>query len=143
MSPSNTEPHRPPDPRRLVGAPRHRIFVIFDDLAPGRRAIEAITSQGLARDDDIWEFHGDEGSHLLDPSGAGHGLHGRLIRFVQWLMADDYEYLQKLGKTLDSGGLVVAVRAEGDAQVHHITEVLRTYSGHDVRYCRHWDYNEP
>jgi hypothetical protein len=126
----------------LIGAPRHRIFVAFDDLAHGRQAIDAIRSQGLAVDDDIWEFSGDEGARILDPSGAGHGLHGRVIRFFQWLMADDYEYLQRLGTAIGGGGLVVAVRADGDERVHRINTVFRAHGGYDIRYCRHWDYNE-
>jgi hypothetical protein len=86
MSAPGTTPHRPPDPHKLIGAPRHRVFVAFDDLDRGRQAVEAIRSQVLAHDDDIWEFRGDEGARILDPSGAGHGLHGRLVRFFQWLM---------------------------------------------------------
>lgn len=132
--------NRPADFKRLVGAPRHRLFAIFDDPSEGNRAISDLTSQGLARDDDIWKFYGGEGSRRLDTTGAQHGVHGKLVRFFQWMMSDDYEYLQDLDKALNSGGAVLAVRAEGDPKIHQIADVLDAHSGYAMKYCWHWDY---
>lgn len=132
--------NRPAEFHRLVGAPRHRIFVIFDDPVDGTRAMAAVISEGLARDDDIWEFYGEEGSRRLDKSGTQHGVHGRVVRFFQWMMSDDYEYLQDLDNALNRGGSVLAVRAEGDATLHRIADVLQDHSGHAMKHCWHWNY---
>lgn len=140
---SNTNPqaeNRPAEFHRLLGAPRHRLFAIFDDPSEGTKAIEALTSQGLARDEDIWEFYGDEGSRRLDTSGAQHGVHGRVVRFFQWMMSDDYEYLQDLDKALHRGGSVLAVRTEGEETIHRTIDVFDAHSGHAMKYCWHWDY---
>jgi hypothetical protein len=128
------------DIHRLVGTPRHRIFVLFDDPAAGREAVAEVIARGLAAEDDIWEFSGEDGSHRLDAAGTGHGLHGRLVRFIQWLMTDDYEYLQSLDRAITRGGLVLAVRAEGDTEVVRTAGIMRDHGGHGMKYCRHWDY---
>jgi hypothetical protein len=128
------------DIHRLVGAPHHRIFALFDDPAAGRRAVAEVIATGLAGDDDIWEFSGEDGSRRLDPGGTGHGLHGRLVRFVQWLMTDDYEYIQALDRVVGRGGLVLAVRVGGDPEVAAVGAILRRHGGRGMKYCRHWDY---
>lgn len=99
----------PQDFDRLIAAPPHRLFAVFDRPAAGEEAVAALRARGVSGEDDIWVLFGDEGRRRLDLSGSGHGLHGGLVRLLQRIMSADVEYLRGLDEDLGRGAMVVAV----------------------------------
>ena len=126
---------------RILLPPRHRLFVVFDGTAQARAAIDGLRADGLAGDDDIWAYEGDDGVDDLDPSGAAHGLWGRLVRLVESAMTnDDVAYLRILAGELRRGHLVLAVRVASEHEADAMATELRARGGHSFAYGAHWDF---
>lgn len=125
---------------RLVAAPAHRVFAVFDDPQAGMAAVSDLRSTlAMTAEDDVWVFFGDEGSRRLDVEGSGHGLRGAVIRTVQKVMSNDLDYLKVLDDAVRAGHLVVAVRVEGDA-IDRAAAVLRAHSGRSMARVSHLDF---
>ena len=126
---------------RILLPPRHRLFVVFDRVEQARAAIDALRADGLAGDDDIWSYEGDEGVDDLDPTGAEHGLWGRLVRLIESAMTnDDVAYLRILASELRRGHLVLAVRVHDERDADAMATELRARGGHSFAYGAHWDF---
>lgn len=125
---------------RLVAAPAHRVFAVFDDPQAGMAAMSDLRSElALTAEDDVWVFFGDEGSRRLDIDGSGHGLHGAVVRTIQKVMSNDLEYLKVLDEAVRAGYLVMAVRV-GDDDIDRAATVLRAHSGRSLARVSHLDY---
>lgn len=130
----------PEDFDRFVAAPPHRLFAVFDDPATGEEAIRLLRDEGgLAGEDDIWVFFGEEGRRRLDLSGAGHGIGGEIVRFLQRLMSADIVYLHSLDVALREGRMVVAALV-GPDDLDRLAALVRDRGGHSLARVAHWDY---
>lgn len=128
-------------PVRTLLPPRHRLFVVFDRAEQARAAIDALRAGGLEGEHDIWAYQGDEGVDDLDPSGAKHGLWGRVIRLIEAAMTnDDVGYLRILASELRRGHLVLAVRVASEHEADEVATGLRARGGHSFAYGAHWDF---
>ena len=69
------------DARRddFIAYPTNRVAGTISNLADARRAVDALTAAGFARDA-VDVLHGEQDLHRLDPSGAGHGVFAQLQR---------------------------------------------------------------
>ena len=126
----------------FVLPPRHRLFAIFDDPNAGREALQQLRTMGLADEDDVWTFYGDQGLRSLDPSMRHHGLPLEIVRIVQRVLTNDCEYCEDLAESLRDGAMVVAVKADGNAQ-EDVGHVLRSHGGHSLAYGAHWNFVPP
>lgn len=124
---------------RLIAAPPHRLFAVFDRPAAGEEAVAALRARGVSGEDDIWVLFGEEGRRRLDLSGSGHGLHGELVRLLQRIMSADVEYLRGLDEALGMGAMVVAVTVAA-ADLDWMVALLRGQGGHSLGRVAHWDY---
>ncbi len=129
----------PQDFDRFIGAPPHRLFAVFDTSEAGEEAIRVLRTRGISGEDDIWVFFGEEGRRRLDVSGAGHGIHGGIVRFLQRLMSADVEYLRSLDEALGKGSMVVAVMVAPE-DLDWMVALLRGQGAHSLGRVAHWDY---
>jgi hypothetical protein len=65
----------------FIAYPTNRVVGTITDAAAARRAVEALTAAGFARDA-VDVLHGEQDLHRLDPSGAEHGVFAQLQRAV-------------------------------------------------------------
>ena len=94
--------------------PMHRMVAVLDDDAGVRAALDGLAGVGVDSSD-VVVLTGEEGVDRLDPSGAGHGLLGRLLRVLQ-LTAEEGNELEVHHRALADGKSVVYVKVLGDAQ---------------------------
>ena len=124
---------------RFVGAPPHRLFAVFAEPVGATEAIgELRAGGGFGGEDDLWVFFGDEGLRRLDLSGAGHGVHGRVLRFFQQQLSGDVDYLRTLARALRDGHVVLAVMV-GNGDVGRVTGVLRRHGAYSLARAVHWN----
>ena len=82
--------------------------------------------------EEIHAICGEEGLRRLDPSGKHHGLHGRLIRAVESVAADDL--LSDYADELAAGAVVVSVPALDDEKQSQAAHLLREHGATKMRY---------
>ena len=114
--------------------PIHRVTGLFDAHDGVTTAIRALEDSGVARND-IDIFSGEEGERALDPSGDHLGTAGRLFRKVENWVSDTSKFHEVASATLNAGGFVLAVRAEGDdARKDEAMSILTRHGARDVKY---------
>jgi hypothetical protein len=114
--------------------PLHRVTGLFDGHDAVTTAIHDLEEAGIDRDE-IDVFSGAEGERALDPSGAARGIVGRAFRAVEDLVSDTSKFQEIAAATLNAGGFVVAVRAEGDETLRHeLMGILARHGARDVKY---------
>ena len=125
---------------RLVAAPSHRLFAVFDDPAAGLSAVSELRARwALTGEDDVWVFYGEEGARRLDVGGGGHGVHGMVVRALQKVLSNDVEYLKLLDGAVRQGHMVVAARI-GDADIDRAAETMKAHSGRSLARVAHLDF---
>ncbi len=132
--------NQPDSFRHVVAASRKRLFAVFDDPQEGLGAIAAIPAADLISGEQTWLFHGEEGLRRLDPSGAAHGLYGRLVRGVQLAVSDDNRYVDALARALHDDALVVALPVTDIETADRLAAALQARSGHTFAYTKHMDF---
>lgn len=121
----------------FIGRPRHRLFMVLDDLPGAGAALEWLRQQGVATDD-VWLLHGEEGSRALDPYGRREGLHGRIVEAVRWAMSDDVAYLLALQEAVDAGASVVAVPVADASAAEALGRALQAQGAREMAYFGNW-----
>ena len=62
----------------FIGYPTDNLFGIIDDPVKAELALQALAAAGLADETEV--FHGVDGAHRIDASGAKHGRLAQLWR---------------------------------------------------------------
>lgn len=123
----------------FVFPPRHRLFVIFDDVERGRAALDEVEESGLTDSEATWVFAGEEGARSIDPGLGRHGVAVGIVRFFQRMMTSDCEYCDGLSRALRAGAVVMALRVDEKA-IDAASDVLRRHGGHSLAYGAHWNF---
>ena len=122
----------------FVLPPRHRLFVVFDQSDQARGALEALGAEGLAGDD-VWVLHGEDGRRQLGLLRTP-GLATMAVRLAQRALSNDLGYLELLDEALQTGAVVLVVRAPSEEAADRLGRLLRARSGRDLAYGAHWDF---
>src|SRR5512142_2078195 len=83
LTPGTPESEVQSRPGRLVDYPRGRLFAVIDDPTVAERARTDLIAAGLG---DAVVLVGTEVADAIDATGRQHGVGGRLIRAVQFLL---------------------------------------------------------
>jgi hypothetical protein len=113
-----------------------QMVAVLDDAAGVDTAVRGLGESGV-EPGTITILSGPEGARLLDRTGGGHGLGGRLLRLLQWT-ASEGNALELHERALRDGSSVVFVPARGEADKKRVAAALRTAGGHDLVYFGRW-----
>ena len=130
MSTNDSEFFAPPSPD-LLRLPSHRVLGVLPGLDEATSSVLELSEAGFAREE-IHAICGEEGLRRLDPSGKHHGLHGRLIRAVESVAADDL--LSDYADELAAGAVIVSVPALDDEKQSQAAHLLREHGATKMRY---------
>lgn len=114
---------------RLVDYPRGRLFAVVDDPAAAERARTDLLAAGLTG---VAILAGTEAADAIDATGRRHGLGGRLIRAVQFLVMDQMPDLAWYEAALRDGRAVVTVATPDRETGARAAAVLVRHGGHFV-----------
>jgi hypothetical protein len=120
----------PPAPD-LLRTPTHRVIGVLPDPDEATASVLELSEAGFDPAD-IHAICGEEGLRRLDPSGKHHGLHGRLIRAVEFVSSD--ETLSDYGDDIAAGAILVSVPAPDDEAQTRAAHVLREHGATKLRY---------
>jgi hypothetical protein len=130
MSTFDPEFFAPPSPD-LLRLPSHRVLGVLPGPDEATSIVLELSEAGFAREE-IHAICGEEGLRRLDPSGKHHGLHGRLIRAVESVAADDL--LADYADELAAGAVIVSVPALDDETQSQAAHLLREHGATKMRY---------
>jgi hypothetical protein len=122
--------------KRFYRYPKHRVVAIIDDGAQLDAAVHDLDRAGI----DVAGVNvlsGPDGAHLLDRSGADHGLRARLLRLVQG-GAYESDALHAHEQALNDGHHVIYVPIRGPNDRTKTAETLRTAGGRYLLYFGAW-----
>lgn len=137
LRPAHHEPGVKDARTAFLLAPRHRLFVVFDDPSAGAAVASALRGEGAQ--DDVWTFVGDNGLASLDPHVRHHGLGVGIVRVVQRVLTNDCEYCEGLSNALEEGAMVLAIRVDAD-KLDALTARLAARGGHTFAYGAHGNF---
>ena len=116
-------------PGRLVDYPRGRLFAVLDDPTLAERARTDLIAAGLV---DVVVLVGTEMADAIDATGRQHGVGGRLIRAVQFLLMDQMPDLARYEAALRDGNAIVSVAAHDRGVGARAAVVLARHGAHFV-----------
>jgi hypothetical protein len=131
-------PHR--NENTFYRYPLHRVVTVIDDEKDIETALSRLDGIGIDRRQ-IVVLSGPQGAKLLDSSGKKHGLHGRLLRFLQQ-GAYEGDVLHRHEAALNRGASVVYVPVRGDRQQSQVADVLRASGGSGLDYFGRWSITD-
>lgn len=112
--------------------PTRKVIGIVDTPADLERLLGALAQAGVSRDA-ITVFSGDEGIRAIDPTGAHHGLIGRLTRVVQ-AIGEELAHMERYAEELRAGHYVVVVSTPDERSKRSAQAAFRDNGGHFVDY---------
>jgi rRNA-processing protein FCF1 len=116
---------------KFIGYPIDNLFGIIDNSDDAETALQALVTAGFAND--IQLFHGEEGAHRIDASGAKHGWLAQLRRLhqkstVERAHAEQYE------QAVLQEQCVIAVHTSDPEQRERARQILKAHGGHFINY---------
>jgi hypothetical protein len=121
---------------RFYRYPMHRVVAVFDDPVQVDAALHDLEAASI----DVSAVNvlsGREGARLLDRTGVGHGMRGRLLRFFQ-RAAFENEALAAHEQALTEGRHVVYVPVKGTDERQRVVNILRRHGGYQILHFRRW-----
>ena len=101
------------------------------DQVEGARA--ALVAAGI-EPGAIETFQGADAATAFDPSGARHGLLGRLYRIVEFSWADQAPDFAWYEAAVREGRTVLSVRVRGQRRVAHVARIVEDHGGHFINH---------
>jgi hypothetical protein len=114
----------------------NRLTALFEAVEQAQRAAQALGEAGFPSDE-IDLFVGEEGANVLDLAEKHHGVVGRLVRALEYLVTDDALVHQRLDAALREGDAFLAVKATTEGK-KLAARLLRAAGAHDVYFWGVW-----
>jgi hypothetical protein len=80
----------------------------------------------------IETFAGADAATAFDPSGARHGLLGRVYRILEFSWADQAPDFAWYEAAVREGRTVLSVRVRGQRRVAHVARIVEDHGGHFI-----------
>jgi hypothetical protein len=116
---------------KFIGYPTDNLFGIIDDPVKAEQALQALATAGFAAETEV--FHGEEGAHRIDASGANHGRLAQLRRLHQKTTVER-EHAEQYEQAVLQGYCVIAVHTSDPDQREQARQVLKEHGGHFINY---------
>lgn len=118
-------------PDKFIGYPTDNLFTIIDNPADAEQALQALQAAGFAADTQV--FHGEDGAHRIDASGAQHGRLAQLRRRRQSVSLDG-QHAALYEQAVRQGHCVIAVHADEPERRETVRQILRANGGHFINF---------
>src|SRR5262245_44984632 len=116
----------------------NRLTALFEAIEQAQQAAEALGEAGFPNEE-IDLFVGEEGANMLDLAEKHHGVVGRLVRALDYLVTDDALIHGHLDGALRGGHAFLAVRATAEQEKKKLgARLLREAGAHDVYFWGAW-----
>jgi hypothetical protein len=116
---------------KFIGYPTNQLFSIIDNPADAEQALQALEAAGFASDTQV--FHGEEGAHRIDASGAQHGRLAQLRRLRQSVSLDG-QHAALYEQAVRQGHCVIAVHAIDSERREEARQILKAHGGHFINF---------
>ena len=124
----------------FIAYPTNRVAGTIDDAAAARRAVEALTAAGFARDA-IDVLHGEQDLHRLDPSGGEHGVFAQLQRaLIRSAAGSEIKRLNYHVDDVRAGKSVILVLAPEGRARDTAADILHAHGAEFVGFYGRWAY---
>jgi hypothetical protein len=117
--------------------PRDSVVGILDDPDAASAALDALVDAGVP-EGRIQVLCGEAGARRLDPSGARHGLLGRLQRVIQQFADQEVSHAERQSRELRDGKFLVAVPVEDEEEGERVASILSEHGGHFINRYGRW-----
>ncbi len=131
------DPASAPDGESRPAFPTHAVVGVIDTAAEVSRAEEALRAAGFD-ESSVHVISGDHAVEVIDQSGTGHGLSGRLTRMAQALFGMETEHTERHVQEVKAGHYLVLVSSHDDEATERIRGILAANGGHFVNYYTNW-----
>lgn len=116
---------------KFIGYPTNQLFSIIDNPADAEQALRGLAEVGLAEDTQL--FHGEDGAHRIDASGAQHGPLAQLRRRRQSISLDG-QHAALYEQAVRQGHCVIAVHSTDSERREEARQILKTHGGHFINF---------
>lgn len=117
--------------------PDDTVVGILDDPDGATSAVNQLISDGIP-EDRIQILCCESGARRLDPSGAHHGILGRLQRIIQHYGDKEVAHVERQAAELQDGKFLIAAPAESDDESRHVADILKANGGHFINRYTSW-----
>lgn len=121
---------------RFYRYPKNRIVAVLPDDAHLKSALGTLESLDVSVPD-VNVLSGPDGAHLLDRTGADHGLRARLLRTFQ-RGAYEVDALRRHEEALRAGEHVIYIPVRGKDQAKKVAAAVHGAGGRYVLYFGAW-----
>ena len=124
----------------FIAYPTNRVVGTITETAAARRAVDALTAAGFARDA-IDVLHGEQDLHRLDPSGAEHGVFAQLQRaLIRGAVGSEIKHLSYHVDDVRAGKSVIMVLAPEGRSRDAAARILHAHDAEFVGFYGRWAY---
>jgi hypothetical protein len=124
----------------FIAYPTNRVAGTIADSAAARRAVDALTAAGFARDA-IDVLHGEQDLHRLDPSGGEHGVFAQLQRaLIRGAAGFEIKRLNSHVDDVRAGKSVIMVLAPEGRSRDRAANILHAHGAEFVGFYGRWAY---
>jgi hypothetical protein len=123
------------EPRLIF--PKHSVVGVIDTAEQVSQALDALRAAGFD-ESSVHVISGDHAIELIDQSGSGHGLRGRLTRMTQAMFGMEMEHTERHVAEVEAGHFLVLVPSHDGETATRISDVLAAQGGHFINYYTNW-----
>ena len=116
-----------------IGSAVGRLMAVLDSADQVEAARTALVAAGIEAGA-IETFQGAQAATAFDPSGARHGLLGRLYRILEFSWADQAPDFAWYEAAVREGRTVLSVRVRGQRRVAHVARIVEDHGGHFINH---------
>lgn len=116
-----------------IGSAVGRLIAVLDSADQVEAARAALVAAGIDPGA-IETFEGPDATTAFDPSGARHGLLGRLYRILEFSWADQAPDFAWYEAAVREGRIVLSVRVRGQRRVAHVARIVEDHGGHFINH---------
>lgn len=120
-------------PSASIGSAVGRLIAVLDSADQVEAARAALVAAGIDPGG-IETFQGADAASAFDPSGARHGLLGRLYRILEFSWADQAPDFAWYEAAIREGRVVLSVRVRGQRRVAHVARIVEDHGGHFINH---------
>ena len=117
--------------------PKHAVVGVIDTAEQLAAARQGLFAAGFD-ESTVHVISGEHGLEVIDQTGSGHGLSGRLARLTQALFGMEMEHTERHVQEVEAGHYLVLVPSHDDKTTDRISEVLSAHGGHFINYYTNW-----
>jgi hypothetical protein len=132
MARLNSDPHLD----HLTFSFTNRLTALFETIEQAQQAALALGEAGFSEEIDL--FFGEEGANMLDLAEKHHGMVGRLVRALEYLVTDDALVHGHHDQALREGHAFLAMKPTTTEERMLSAHLLRKVGAHDIYFWGRW-----